>query len=165
MNMRRIAKLCTQLCAVVALCGATIAFGASAWSAVPAEFQGVWVPSKATCDSPVRVLVTADRLTLVSGKDSEALGGIEMAGPGYFAPDYRGIMAVLITEFSGDQPVTATFNVAEKKGAAQVDFAPVQPGANSTAQAKAYNAHISKLKLEKRFALNKVPLKKCAGSR
>jgi hypothetical protein len=111
------------------------------------------------------VLVTAERLTLISGKDSEALGGIEMAGPGYFAPDYRGIMAVLITEFSGNQPVTATFNVAEKKGAAQIDFAPVQPGANNTVQAKAYNAQISKLNLEKRFALNKVPLKKCAGSR
>ena len=36
-------------------------------------------------------------------------------------------MAVLLTEFSGDQPATATFNLGEKKGAAQVDFAPVMP--------------------------------------
>jgi hypothetical protein len=162
--MMRIARLHTRLCAVVALAGSAIAFSGPTWSAVPAEFQGVWVSSKATCDSPVRAIVTADRLTLVSGKDSEALGGIEMAGPGYFPPDYRGIMAVLITEFSGNQPAIATFNVGEKKGAAQVDFAPVQPGAN-TAQGKAYNAHISKLNLEKRFPLNKVLLKKCARSR
>jgi hypothetical protein len=110
------------------------------------------------------VLVGADRLTLVSGTDSEAFGGIEMAGPGYFPPDYRGIMAVLLTEFSGDQPVTATFNVAEKKGAAQVFFAPVVPG-SITAEGKAYNAHVSKLKLAERFPLDKLPLKKCAGSR
>ena len=162
--MRRTPKFCTHLCAVVGLSASAIAFSGPAWSAVPVEFQGAWVPSKATCDSPVRVLVAADRLTLVNGKDSEALGGIEMAGPGYFPPDYRGIMAVLITEFSGNQPVTATFNLAEKKGAAQVEYAPVQPGAN-TVQGKAYNAQISKLNLVKRFPLNKVVLKKCAGSR
>src|SRR4051794_32832557 len=122
--MTRIAKLR----ALIGLPALMIVFSAPAWSAVPAEFQGAWVPSKATCDSPARVLVAADRLTLVNGKDSEALGGIEMAGPGYFAPDYRGIMAVLITEFSGNQPAIATFNLREKKGAAQVDFAPVMPG-------------------------------------
>ena len=146
----------------IALSVAASASGAAAVSAVPAEFQGTWVPSKAACESPVRVLVAADRLTLANGKDSEALGGIEMAGPGYFAPDYRGIMAVLITEFSGHQPVIATFNLGEKKGAAQVEFAPVMPG-TGTAQLKAYNARISKLNLAKRFPLNKVLLKRCAG--
>ena len=134
--------------------------GAAAPNAVPAEYQGTWVPAKATCESPVRVLVAADRLTLANGKDSEALGGVEMAGPGYWGPDYRGIMAVLITEFNGHQTVTASFNYGEKKGAAQVEFAPVMPG-TATAQLKAYNAHISKLNLAKRFPLNKVLLKKC----
>jgi hypothetical protein len=71
-------------------------------------------------------------------------------------------MAVLIAEFSGHQPVTATFNLGEKKGAAQVEFAPVMPG-KATAQLTAYNAHISKLNLAKRFPLNKVLLKRCAG--
>lgn len=96
------------------------------------------------------------------GVSDKALGGIEMAGPAYFAPDYRGIMAVLFTEFSGHQPVIATFNLGEKKGAAQVEFASVTPG-TATAQLKAYNPHISKLNLAKRFPLNKVLLKKCAG--
>jgi hypothetical protein len=147
---------------LVALSVAASTSGAAALSAVPAEFQGTWVPSKATCESPVRVLVAADRLTLANGTDSEALGGIEMAGPGYWGRDYRGIMAVLITEFSGHQPVIAMFNYGEKKGAAQVEFSPVMPG-TATAQLKAYNAHISKLNLAKRFPLNKVLLKKCAG--
>ncbi len=135
---------------------------AESWSAVPAEFQGTWVANSATCSSTLRVQISADRLTLNNGKDSESFGGIEMAGPGYFPPDYRGIMAVLLTEFSGDQPVTITFNLGEKKGVAQIEFAPVVPG-SLTAQGKAYNAHITKLNLAKRFALNKLLLKKCVG--
>ena len=128
---------------------------------VPAEFQGTWVPAKATCESPVRVVITADQLTLVNGNDKQAIGGIEMAGPGYWGPDYSGIMAVLITEFNGQQPVTASFNVGEKKGVAQVEFAPVITGGNSTMAA--YNARITQLNLARRFPLNKVPLKKCAA--
>jgi hypothetical protein len=57
---------------------------------------------------------------------------------------------------------STTFNPGEKKGAAQVEFSPVMPGA-ATAQAKAYNAHISKLNLARRFPLNKVVLTKCAA--
>jgi hypothetical protein len=142
------------------LCLAASAFSADASSAVPAEFRGTWVPSKASCESSVRVVITADRLTLVNGNDTQALGGIEMAGPGYFGPDYRGIMAVLITESSGHQPVTIVFNFNEKKGVAQADFSPVQPAA-TTPQGKQYNAYISKLNLGRRFALDKVLLKKC----
>jgi hypothetical protein len=96
--------------------------------------------------------------------DREALGGIEMAGSGYFAPDYQGIMAVLITEFSGQQPATALFNAGERKGTAQVEFSSVQPGGTPTPQLQAYNARISKLNLAKRFPLDKVALKKCPGA-
>lgn len=144
---------------LVALSSATTASA----NTVPAAFQGKWVPAKATCDSPARVLVAADRLTLVNAADKEAFGGIEMAGPGYFPPGYRGISAVLFTEFSGNQPVIATFNFKERKGEAQVEFAAVTKGA-AAAQQKAYNAQISKLNLAKRFPLNKVLLKKCAGA-
>ena len=129
---------------------------------VPADLQGTWVPAKAGCESASSIVLTADKLTLVSGSDRESIGGIEMAGPGYFAPDYSGIMQVLITEFDGQQPVTMTFNVGEKKGAAQVEFSPPITGGN--AQAAAYNARINQLNLAKRFPLNKVPLKKCAGA-
>ena len=138
----------------------TIASGVAAafQKTVPTEYQGRWVPSKAMCDSPLAILVAADRLTFVNGKDTEALGGIEMAGPGYFPPDYRGIMAVLITEFDGQQPAMVTFNLGEKKGVGLAEFAPVLPNAPLTP----YNARITKLSLAKRFALDKVPLKKCA---
>jgi hypothetical protein len=140
---------------------------AAAQNTVPPEFQGVWVPVNAACNSsaPVRVQVAAQVLTLFnssdSGNDSAALGGIEMAGPGYFPPGYRGIEAVLFTEFSGHQPAIMTFNAGEKKGVAQVAFAAVTPG-KGNAQLNAINARIAKLNLAKRFPLNNVPLKKCA---
>jgi hypothetical protein len=135
---------------------------AVAQNAVPAEFHGRWVPGSAKCDSPLRMQVTADRLTLANGSDSQAIGGIEMAGPGYFAPGYRGIMAVAITKFNGHQPVTATFNADEKKGAAQLELAQVAPG-KPNPQMQAYNAHIAKLNLIKRFPLDRVVMKKCPG--
>jgi len=128
---------------------------------VPAQFHGKWVPAKAACESAAALLVSADRLTLVNGKDSEAIGGIEMAGPGFFPPGYRGIMAVAITEFSGQQPASATFNVGEKKGVAVIEFAPMMSKGNP--QQNAYNARISKLNLAKRFPLHNVPLKKCGS--
>jgi hypothetical protein len=131
---------------------------------VPAEWQGTWVPVKAACDSPARVVITADRLTLMNGNDKQAIGGIEMAGPGYWGPDYRGIEAVLITEFDGQQPVVAVFNAGEKKGIAQVSFAPVQPGGAGNALLTAYNKRITELNLAKRFPLHEVSLKKCAAA-
>jgi hypothetical protein len=131
---------------------------------VPADLQGTWVPVKATCESPVRVVITADRLTLMNGNDKQAIGGIEMAGPGYWGPDYHGIEAVLITEFDGQQPLTATFNAGEKKGVAQVAFAPLQPGATGNALLAAYNKRITELNLARRFPLDTVPLKKCAAA-
>jgi hypothetical protein len=131
---------------------------------VPAEWQGTWVPVKAACDSPVRMVITADRLILTNGSDQQAIGGIEMAGPGYWGPDYQGIEAVLITEFDGQQPATAVFNAGEKNGLAQVSFASVQPGAAGNALLTAYNKRITELSLAKRFPLNQVPLKKCAAA-
>jgi hypothetical protein len=137
--------------ATVCIAGAFAA--APARAGVPAEFRGAWVPAKAAVD--------ADRLTLEQGSDRQELGGIEMAGPGYFPPDYRGVIAVLITEFDGQQPVTVTFNPDEKKGSALAEFSRATPG-KATPQLAVYNKRITTLNLAKRFALDKVPLKKCA---
>jgi hypothetical protein len=147
-------------CLLLAFTSTAQVHAADAFSTVPAQFHGAWVPSHVTCDSPLRVQVSADKLTLSNGKDSQTLGGIEMAGPAYFQPSYRGIMAVLFTEFSGHQPVIATFNPDEKKGAARLEIARTSPGQG--AQLKAYNVHISKLNLAKQFPLDQVMLKKCA---
>jgi hypothetical protein len=152
----------TAIVGLLATAGLTPGLAAAGPNDAPAQFRGTWVAAKATCESPLRMVVAADHLTLQNGKDAEVLSEVEMAGPSYFAPGYRGIMAVLLTEFSGDQPAVVTFNVGEKKGAAQVEFAPVMP-ANRNAQQAKNHAHISKHNLAKRFPLDKVPLKKCAA--
>jgi len=136
-----------------------------AFAQVPAEFQGDWVAASAACTAPVRVRVEATRITLVNGTDTESLGGLEMAGPGYFPPDYKGILAVAITEFSGDQPLSATFNHGEKKGVALVEMAIAGPDRPGNAILNAMNAHFRKLNLAKRFPLHQVPLKKCPAAR
>lgn len=131
---------------------------------IPGEFQGDWVSAQTSCEASTRFRVEAAKLTLINGADSESFGGVEMAGPAYWGPDYRGIMAVAISEFSGDQPVIATFNLDEKKGAAKVELAAATPGARSAASL-ALNARYTKLNLAKRFPLHAVPLKKCALKR
>lgn len=152
------------------VCALLIALAFSAVTArpasaqVPAEFAGEWVPASAMCTSPARIRVEPARITLLNGADKEAFAGIEMAGPAYFGPDYRGVMAVAITEFDGDQPVTMTFNASEKKGVAQAELAsPI--GGNVNAYGKALNARLAKLNLVKRFPLHQVPLKKCPAVR
>ena len=132
---------------------------------VPAEYRGDWVAASAACTATVRVRVEATRITLVNGTDTESLGSLEMAGPGFFPPDYMGIQAVAITEFSGDQPLIATFNHAEKKGVAIVEFAIAGPDRPGNAVLNKMNAHFRKLNLAKRFPLHQVPLKKCPAAR
>jgi hypothetical protein len=135
----------------------------SASAQVPAEFTGEWVPAAAMCTSPVRIRVEAARITLVNGTDSEGFGGVEMAGPGFFGPDYRGISAVATAELDKDAPVQMVFNYNEKKGVAQAELASPIAG-NVNAIGKALNARLAKLNLVKRFPLNQVALKKCAAA-
>jgi hypothetical protein len=144
------------------MCVAVAVSALAAQRTVPADYQGRWVPSNGACDSPVAVVVAADRVTLINGKETLVLGDVEIAPAGYWGRDYRGIMALAITEFSGHQPATVSFNYGEKKGVGQVEVAPVMPGRPNT-QMTAYNAHIQKLNLAKRFPLDKVPLKKCSA--
>ena len=146
--------------AVACLTVSALSTDIAAQKTVPAEHRGKWVPAKGACETMVAMVVAADRVTFTNGKDTETLGDIEMAGPGWFPPDYRGIMAVLQTEFNGQQPAILTFNLGEKKGVGQVEFSPVTLRPN--APVDAYNARILKLNLAKRFPLDKMPLKKCA---
>jgi hypothetical protein len=135
-----------------------------AFAQVPAEYRGDWVAASAACTATARVRVEPTSITLVNGTDTQSLGGIEMAGPGYFPPDYKGIQAIAITEFSGNQPLLATFNHGEKKGVALVEFAFVGPDRPGAAAANAMNAYFRKLNLAKRFPLHQVPLKKCPAA-
>jgi hypothetical protein len=132
---------------------------------VPPEFQGDWVLASAACTAPLKARIEAAKVTLINGADMESFAGIAMVGPSYFGPDYKGIQAVLITEFEGAQPVTATFNVEEKKGVAQLELGVPTPAHPANKVAAASNARLATLALRKRFALQNVPLKKCPAGR
>jgi hypothetical protein len=148
-------KLLTLSMAVV------LASAHAAAAQVPTDFQGEWVAASAACTAPARVRFEAARVTLVNGADKESFGGIEMAGPSYFGPSYNGIQAVLIAEFEGAQPVTATFNVDEKKGVAQLELGVPTPAHPANKVAAAANARLTTLNLRKRFPLQGVALKRC----
>jgi hypothetical protein len=150
---------------VSALAVLLLATAGQAAAQVPADFQGDWVAASAACTAPLRAHIEAAKVTLVNGADMESFAGIEMAGPSYFGPDYNGIQAVLITEFEGAQPVTATFNVNEKKGVAQLELGVPTPAHPANKVAAASNARLAKLGLRKRFPLQNVPLKKCPAGR
>lgn len=128
---------------------------------VPPALHGDWVRAAAGCGDPARVRVEAARITLVNGADTQTFGDVEMAGPGYFPPGYRGIEAVAIVEFSGDQPVTATFNAGEKRGVARVAFTPPTADAPGNAVLNALNARLRALDLGRRFPLHETALRRC----
>jgi hypothetical protein len=105
--------------------------------------------------------VEAETVTLINDADTASFEGIQVAGPGYWGPDYTGIQAVMITEFEGDQPVTAFFNYEEQEGAAMVDYTVLD------GQVNPYYApmqeRLKKLDLAGRFPLKGVGRKKCTN--
>ena len=88
-----------------------------------------------------------------------------MAPSDYSGRTTRGIQRVAIAEFEGAQPVTATFNLNEKKGVLQLELAVPTPANPANKVATAANARLAKLNLRKRFPLQNVPLKKCPAGR
>lgn len=66
--------------------------------------------------------VKAETVSLINDADTASFEGLQLAGPGYWGPDYSGMQAVVFTEFDGDQPVVTTFNYDEEEGAAMVDY-------------------------------------------
>lgn len=129
----------------------------TAAQAIPAAFQGDWVPLSAPCTSTVRFRVTEKTFTLINGKDSQSWGRIALPGA-YFGPDYRGISVVAIPDFDFSEPFKVYFNTGEKKGVTRVEIyvemkePPSAPVAKLQADAQ---------QLAKRFPLNNLPLKKC----
>jgi hypothetical protein len=132
---------------------------------VPAEFQGDWVAVSAPCTAPARVRIAAASITLVNAADKESLGAVEMAGPGFFPPDYSGIMQVAISDLGGDEPLSVTFNYQEKRGVALADVAIPGPDRPGNTALNTLNARLRKLNLAKRFPLHQVALKKCPAAK
>lgn len=127
---------------------------------VPAEFRGDWVPASAQCTSMLRFRVAATNATLINGADKSSYGNIAWPTQ-YMGPDYRGITVTGIPEFeSGNSPFTIFFNADEQKGMTKLS---ILQGEETPGNAQ-YNAIVrAAKKLNQRFPLDNVPLKKCAG--
>lgn len=137
----------------------TVAVAIAGQPAIPAQFQGDWVPQAATCDgAPVRFRVATTTMTLINGKDSQTWGNVALPS-GYFGPEYQGISVVALPDFDGSQPFTVYFNVDEKKGVTRVEIYTPMAGKLNPAVAKLQAAA---KQLATRFPVNNVPLKKCA---
>ena len=125
--------------------------------AIPAEFRGDWVPATAACDSPLRFRAAAAQLTLINRTDTQTWGNLGVPA-GFFGPTYKGISVVALPEYDTSQPFTVYFNADEQRGVTKLHIYEESKGPMN-AQLAAIQAAAKKL--EQRFPLTGVPLKKC----
>lgn len=139
----------------------SVSCAVSLWAGepAPAELRGDWVPASASCGSSLRFRVSANEFELQNGADHVAYGNIGWP-TSYFGPDYQGIVVTGIADFDASQPFTAFFNADEKKGTTKLN---ILQGEESPTNA-AYNAIVrTAKKLNARFPLDNVPLKRCGA--
>jgi hypothetical protein len=104
-------------------------------------FRGSWVPAKASCESPLRLVVDAQAVAFVNGTQRAEFRKLEQC----FSCMGRDVqdMTLLSTEAMGDSPFTITLDGRKKgKPALSADLG-------------------NDRKLAARFPLHNVPLKKC----
>ncbi|HTE14506.1 MAG TPA: hypothetical protein VK642_05470 [Burkholderiales bacterium] len=106
---------------------------------VDVALRGDWVPVKAACTSPLKVIVEANKVTFVNGTQQVSYTKLDQC----FSCAGRDVKNViwLSTDAMGDSPFIIHFNTA-KKQAEHVDFS-------------------NDKKLAARFPLGTGPLKKC----
>lgn len=134
--MSRITNLLLALSGLA--CGAALAMTGD--SVAPA-FRGEWVPAKAACDSPLKLMIDANVVTFVNGAQRAEYRKLEQC----FSCMGRDVQNVtlLSTDAMGDSPFTITLDGRKKaKPVLSVDVGkPEQLGA--------------------RFPLGNTPLKRC----
>jgi hypothetical protein len=122
---------------------ATLAFGTAqtiTGGSVAAEFRGEWVPAKAHCTSPLRLVIEAKVVSFVKGADREEFRKLDQCFS-CAGPEVENI-TWLSTDAMGDSPFTIYLDGSKKEAAVQVDFS-------------------NDKKLGARFPFGKAPLKKC----
>jgi hypothetical protein len=107
---------------------------------VAAEFRGEWVPARARCTSPLKLVIEADVVTFMKGADRAEFRKLDQC----FSCAGRDVENItwLTTDAMGDSPFTIYLDGSKRKAAVQVDFS-------------------NDRKLGARFPFGKAPLKKC----
>ena len=133
--MRRIRTALLVLLAMFAPSAVAITGGS-----VDPGLRGEWVPAKAACPSPLKVVVEANKVTFVNGAQQQAYAKLEQC----FSCAGRDVQDVvwLSTDAMGDSPFIIHFD-KKKRIATEVDFS-------------------NDKKLAARFPL-KGPLKRCGA--
>lgn len=110
---------------------------------VAPDFRGEWVPGKAACNSPLRLVIEADAVTFVNGSQRAEYRKLEQC----FSCMGRDVSDIvwLTTDAMGDSPFTIYLDSTKKKAPSisSIDFT-------------------NDKRLGQRFAFGKGPLKKCA---
>ena len=101
---------------------ATVSPVAMTGGSVEAKFRGTWVPAKAGCASPVKLVIEAKQVSFVNGTQRADFRKLEQC-----FTCAAGAMAVeqptwLTTDAMGDSPFTVTMDGTRKQVAVSVDF-------------------------------------------
>ena len=119
-------------------CGTVLAMTGDS---VAQPFRGSWVPAKATCESPLRLVIDANLVTFVNGTQRAEFRKLEQC----FSCMGRDVsdMTLLSTDAMGDSPFMITLDGRKKsKPAVSADLS-------------------NDKKMAARFPLGNVTLKKC----
>ena len=109
--MKRIATSTLAL-AVIASSAAQAMTGGS----VEAKFRGDWVPAKAACNSPVKLVIDANLVAFVNGSQRQEFRKLEQCFS-CMGREVQGI-TLLSTDAMGDSPWTVTMGGSKKLKAA-----------------------------------------------
>lgn len=134
---------------MIGISRSTWLLGAIAWSSATAmtgdsvapAFRGDWVPAKAACTSPLRLVIAANVVTFVNGAARTEFRKLDQCFS-CMGRDVQNI-TLLSTDAMGDSPFTITLDGSRKAPRASVDFS-------------------NDRRLGARFPLGSAALKKCS---
>ncbi len=99
--------------ALLAMAGlACSAAQAMTGGSVEAKFRGDWVPAKAACNSPVKLVIDANLVAFVNGSQRQEFRKLEQCFS-CMGHDVQGI-TLLSTDAMGDSPWTVTMDGSKK---------------------------------------------------
>ena len=130
-------RIATSAFALAAL--ASSAALAMTGGSVEAKFRGDWVPAKAACNSPLRMVIDANLVAFVNGSQRQEFRKLEQCFS-CMGHDVQGI-TLLSTDAMGDSPWTVTMDGSKK---------------SKVAVSVALDKHLAA-----RFPLGTAALKKC----
>jgi hypothetical protein len=121
--LQTIRNLAIKMNATSSLAIAVLAFPtlqAMTGGSVAAEFRGEWVPAKAVCTSPLKLIIEPTTVTFVKGSDRTEYRKLDQCFT-CMGRDVENI-TLLSTDAMGDSPFIIYLDGSKKKAAVRVDF-------------------------------------------